>query len=68
MIKKLVIIVNFRGTGLNASHLKNKSITFTDWATEDLNCLIAGIKKNYPDANIHCIGHSMGGICFWHVP
>ncbi len=66
--KKLVIIVNFRGTGLNASHLKNKSITFTDWATEDLNCLIAGIKKNYPDANIHCIGHSMGGFVFGMCP
>jgi alpha-beta hydrolase superfamily lysophospholipase len=33
---------------------------------EDINCVVASIRKNHPEAAIHVLGHSMGGIFASH--
>jgi predicted alpha/beta hydrolase len=57
-----VITYDYSGIGLSLKQpIKNIKNDVTDWGKNDLEAIIKYTKKNYPNAKITLLGHSIGG-------
>jgi len=59
----VVLTFDFRGIALSKHQdsLWGYEATLTDWASQDLQAMLKWLQRQYPDATLTVVGHSLGG-------
>ena len=62
--KHNVLIYEYRDSGnLTNEEIRNSRVTMSDWGVLDQSAALDYVVREFPNLEIHTIGHSLGGFC-----